>query len=157
MFLRGTYEPIETGLFAASVPAGGVVFDAGTNVGVYTVIAAARVGPTDRVACVKKAVSDSSVARELIHHDENLGLHSFVAADAHTGGHWDSLVTVETVLLDEVVAAERVYVDVLKMDVQGAQGLAVAGAARLLALWATGSVSCVCALAWPPAPDWSST
>lgn len=159
VLLHGAYESTETLLFAESVPEGGVVLDVGANVGIYTVIAAERVGPQgrvyalepdpanfsllcenvalngygDRVVVLQKAVADASGQRRLVQHDVNLGLHH-LNDDAELEGHWVSSTMVETVSLDGLIEAERLErVDVVKLDVEGAEGLVVDGARRLLA------------------------
>lgn len=45
----GSYEHFETTLFTAALEPGMTVLDIGANVGMYTMLAAARVGPTGRV------------------------------------------------------------------------------------------------------------
>ena len=158
LLLHGAYEPTETALFAESVPEGGVVFDIGANIGVYTLIAAERVGPGgrvyafepdpvnysllcenielngygDQVVALRQAVADTTGRRRLLQHDENFGLHR-LSDTVEPEDDWASSTTIETVSLDELVEVEGLErVDVVKMDVEGAEGLVVAGALRLL-------------------------
>ncbi|MHB8694004.1 MAG: FkbM family methyltransferase [Solirubrobacteraceae bacterium] len=149
------YEARETALFTATVRPGDVVIDVGANVGVYTLLAARAVGPSGRVYAVEPDPRNFELLSEnialnglhnvvplplatgavpgratLFRDRENAGLHSLAAANLEVAA--DS-ACVEVVTLDEIVHRHGIRrVDVLKLDVQGAEGAVLAGAAGLL-------------------------
>ena len=149
---EGTYEPEITGLLARFLRPGMTFVDVGANVGYHALLAARAVGPTGRVV----AVEPSSENCRLIL--LSAALNGFanvevlpVALDDHQGwahlshhiGSNASFVpggvedlrrghgTVVPVLrLDQLVSGR---VDVVKLDVEGAEAHAVAGGASLIA------------------------
>lgn len=170
----GVYEPYETELFQQLIQPGMVVVDVGANVGYYTLLAADRVGPTGRVyafepdpdnyallvrnvahnrctnvVTVPRALDSGSGVRALFLGSHNLGRHSFASDNVpDVGGRVD----VNTIGLDEFFATmadqgDGSRVGLIKIDVEGAEGLVLAGAretlvrndtAVLLEFWPTG-------------------
>lgn len=153
---EGTWEPFETSLFEGSISPGMTVVDIGANIGYYTLIAARLVGDggrvvafepdphnyallrrnvvrngfEDRVTLVPAVVSDHHGHSTLYRDKGNLGAHSI--ARANVAG--SDPLSVPCLTLDEALSDVDVsIVDVIKMDVQGAEGLVVAGASRVLA------------------------
>ncbi len=149
----GQYEPETVACFRASLTSGMNVVDIGANLGYFTVIAAGRVGPSGHVfayepdphnfALLKKniatnsfghvttlpiALSDTAGSRELFFGDNQCTL-SF--SDKKGAGRSE---TVETDTLDASLAklgAPRI--DIIKMDIEGAEPIAFAGMQETLA------------------------
>jgi FkbM family methyltransferase len=147
---EGLFEREEVEQFLSLAKPGMTFFDVGANIGWYSLLAANRVGPNGRVhafeptpklVCKLKtqlelnafrnvtvnelAVSDHrGTARFFLHETDFLS--SFAAVS-------DRAVTVPTVTLDEYIDANRINrVDLMKIDVEGAEALVLAGAEKLL-------------------------
>ncbi len=121
--------------------------DVGANMGVYTVLAASRVGPTGRVATFEPGPVSLRRLRENVELNglQNVDVHPVAVSDragtvsfdaaGGTTGHLavDGKGAVETrsVRLDEVLGGGRWAAG--KMDIEGAEPLALRGAERLLA------------------------
>jgi FkbM family methyltransferase len=153
------WEPLETAAFLAHAREGMCVFDVGANIGYYTLLAARAVGPSGRVYAfepephnfelltrnvaengftnvrpVNAAVSNRAGIVRLHLDDANFGAHSFDPGSVRNSS--GRSVEAETVRLDDF-AEEAGAFDasiLVKVDVQGAEGLVVEGGRRLLAL-----------------------
>lgn len=161
-----------------SVPRGTWAVDVGANIGYFTVLLGTLVGPEGRVLAfepdpdnyallerniernglagrvvpVRAAVTDAEGARTLYRDVRYHGAHSL--ADANVAARSRRIaVEVPSVTLDSAVrgAGFDGRVGFLKIDVQGAEGLVLQGAARLLAqrklivlleLWPRGLSNC---------------
>lgn len=152
--LFDVYEPYTTKVFLQHLRPGMVVVDVGANIGYYSVLAAATVGPTGKVyafepdpenfAILKKnidtntflhveafsaALSDRTGTDTLYLSPDNKGDHRLVAGlkEDRVG------ITVNTLSLDDFVATHGLTsVNVVKIDVQGAENLVMKGMSRLL-------------------------
>jgi FkbM family methyltransferase len=141
------YEPVETGLFNTHLRAGDRVLDIGANIGYYTLIAARRVGPQGRVyafepdpanfrlleknvrangyanvVLVNKAVADKNGKIRLYLNPSNRGDHRVY--DSKDGR---SSIEIETVALDRFFKPLDKKIHFIKMDIQGAEALALEG------------------------------
>lgn len=168
----GVWEPSETAAFLAHARPGMCVFDVGANIGYYTLLAARAVGPSGRVFAfepeprnfelltrnvaengftnvrlVNAAVSSTEGVMRLHLDDANFGAHSFEAGSVRTSS--GRSVEVATVLLDGFADEARVFEAgvLVKVDVQGAEALVVAGGRRILELPGTTALMEV----WPEA------
>lgn len=155
----GRYEPQETAVLKAVLRPGDVFVDVGANWGYFTLLAAHRVGAGGRVVSLEPdprlfpvlaenvarnglaqvlplqvAASDAEGSMRLAGFDEaggNSGLSRLVPGDGPVAGPvFDVPTRPLDALLDELGLGR---VDVLKMDIEGAEGLALRGLARLLA------------------------
>lgn len=152
----GRYETAETDVFRRLLRPGMVVVDVGAHIGYYALTSAGLVGPEGavyafepdphnfalltanvevnralNVVCVPKAVSSRSGRATLFLDRSNHGAHTLAEANIETeaGGRAE----VETVSLDEFFGSPRGRrVGLIKMDVQGAEGLVIDGARGLL-------------------------
>lgn len=150
---HGVFEQETAGLFCDLLAPGMVVMDVGANVGQYTLLAAPRVGPAGRVhafeptprvaaklrasvrlngfanvAVNEAAVSEAPGQVTLYYVEDDDGENSILGGKAGCPS-----VTVPAVTLDDYVAAHGLgRVDVVKMDIEGAELLALRGARRLL-------------------------
>jgi FkbM family methyltransferase len=156
---EGVWEPAETAAFIARAREGMCVFDVGANIGYYTLLAARAVGPSGAVYAFEPeprnfellarnvagngftnvrlfnaAVSSRPGPVRLHLDDANFGAHAFEAASVRTSS--GRSVDVDAVTLDGFAGeASGFSAGVLvKIDVQGAEALVVAGGRGLLAL-----------------------
>lgn len=159
IFENGLFEPAEVEFVRRFLKPGMVFFDVGANLGQYTVVGAAQVGPLGAVHSFEpstrmyaelrfnvglNAAGDVCRLNQLAVADKNglarlsvqepgkevygsLGTQSWAAP---TVGH----ETVCTISLDGYVAEQGIaHVDLIKMDIEGAELLALQGARNLLA------------------------
>ena len=152
----GVYEPGTTALFKGLLKTGMVVFDIGANFGYYGLIAAQGVGSTGKVYAfepepnnfrlissnikvngfsnvipLQVAVSNEKGRATLFLDKTNLGAHSFNHGNVKEAG---GTAEVEVTTLDSLVQSGVVTkrVDLITMDVQGAEGLVFEGAEQTL-------------------------
>ena len=150
--VTGTYEPHVTQLFRKLLRPGMTVLDIGANIGWYTLTAASKIGPEGHVLAfepepssfsllsksiklnlfknalpVAEAVSDTIEPQTLHLSRTNLGAHSMVS---RVGGE---SVTVPSTTLDKVLSRYEIqHVDLLKIDVEGAEPRAIMGGPECL-------------------------
>ena len=151
MWFYGLYEPIESYLFNQLLQPGMVVIDVGANVGQYTMLASTAVGRLGSVhsfepvpstfARLNQHISDNSLMNVYLNnaaiwHEETsiaLGLPTDMInnAGAYTvgvGSDSASRVEVHTLTLDNYADRHNLArVDVIKMDIEGAEPAAIAG------------------------------
>jgi FkbM family methyltransferase len=150
IYLYGVYEFHATRAFVSLVKPGATVVDGGAHVGHYTLLAATRVGETGRVISFEpdprnRARLERNVALNNLTHvnvrpfalfDSEGPVPFAQALEGDTGtGTIDrsGQMTVLTVRLDdelERVGVERI--DVVKLDLEGAEGPALIGARTLI-------------------------
>lgn len=143
----GVYERQVTACFRAALRPGMTVVDVGANLGYYSVIALARIAPHGRLLAFEpdsanhtllltnvapfggraivrcQAVSSAAGAGVLHRHPDNKGKHSLLPSE-----ELGSAVPVETVTLDACLGALGIEsVAVVKMDIEGAEPLALQG------------------------------
>ncbi len=155
IILTGNHEPETIQAFAALLAPGMTVIDLGANIGQYTLVAARRVGPLGRVYAFEPTPSLAEHARRNLELNglENATVHAVAVSDApgrvtlhsvearRTEHELDRQwlfadpkgLDVPTVTLDGFVAEQSVRaVDVIKMDIEGAELQAFRGAETLL-------------------------
>jgi len=151
----GGYEEFELSLFRASLKPGMVLMDVGANIGYYSLSAASQtqdqatiyafepepgvlaslrdnialnsfksIKPFDRALADKRGVLRLNVDQA------NMGKHSLVQAD---GGN-SRQIEIQTLTMDEFVREQGISrVDLIKIDVEGAEGMVLAGARETIA------------------------
>jgi FkbM family methyltransferase len=147
--LRENYEP-EFRYFAESLRPGMVVIDGGASIGIYTAVAGKVVGPTGRVLSFEPGAESFAALEENIRLNELSNTVAFHAALSDrtgtavlydTGGGPNSyslgggdvsateVGSVETKAIDDVLMLENLeHLDLIKLDIQGAEELALRGA-----------------------------
>lgn len=158
LLIKGIYEEEETHFFQQWLKPGMAVLDVGANFGYFTLLAAQAVGPSGMVLAFEPepanfalleqnialnghahvrafalALSDREGSVALFKDPANLGNPSFSEHNVPASG---DEVEVPTTRLDALLAREAgmpARFDFLKMDVQGAKALVLAGAKALLA------------------------
>lgn len=145
----GSYEMEKCARFAEAVPAGGVVFDLGGNVGYYTLISAVRAGPRGRVFVFEPLPRNLDFLRRhlALNRIENVTVMDAAVADrsgtvrfaedASTSkgriGEGGAL-EVKSISLDDWIEKGLLPApNLLKIDIEGAELLALQGARRMLA------------------------
>jgi FkbM family methyltransferase len=147
LLLHGTWEPFETELFQQALEPGMVVFCLGAHIGYYAVLAARRVGQGGRVyafepgpdsfrllvknvdangyrnvVAVPKAVGNVTGRGRLYLHTSNSGEHRL-----YPSGEPREFVDVDVVRLDDWLGDRAAAADLIQMDLQGAEMLALEG------------------------------
>jgi len=150
LLMNKIYEKAETSVFHELIERGMTALDLGANIGYFTLIAAKLVGPEgkvfafepepenfsllqrnvsingyENVTLVQKAVSDKNGVEELYLCSDSWG-HSLSSFKRDEG-----LLSVPVTSLDQFFS-EDVAIDFIKMDVEGAEGKAAQGMARIL-------------------------
>lgn len=146
--VRRRYEPHVTRVFARLLRPGAVVVDVGANVGWYTLLAAARVGPSGQVYAFEPGAEscrllEQSAAWNAFGHVRvfecavsdvegvvGFGLDDSNGRISHERVR-ESPLQVRSETLDRALAGER-RVDVIKVDVEGAEARVLRGARALL-------------------------
>ncbi len=156
------HEEATTDLFKRVIKEGDVVVDLGANIGYFSLLAAKLVGPKGRVFSFEpepknysylikntelnsynnvfafpKAVSDKNGTTQLYICDYDTGHHTinqYKGIEAYGRGREtkEQSVEIETVTLDSFLEGKTDRVDVIKMDVEGAEMLALLGMDRIL-------------------------
>jgi len=155
--LTGHYEPQETALLRALLPPGGSFVDVGANWGYFTLLALHLVGRSGRVLALEPDPRCfARLLRNLRHNHAESTLAEHCAAVDFPGrfhlraydpaggnfgvsrlvadGHGVDVADVRGERLDDLLGRHALReVDVLKMDVEGAEWLALRGAAEAIA------------------------
>jgi FkbM family methyltransferase len=157
VFFNGQYDPQETALLRAILQPGGTFVDVGANWGFFTLVAAHLVGGDGRVIALEPdprlfsildlniranqhghvkalpvAAAATSTTCTLIGFDENsrnFGLSRLIADPSKHRNGFQVLARPLDQVLDEMSIDQ---VDLMKMDIEGAEGLAINGLTRSL-------------------------
>lgn len=144
----GSYEMAKQTQFVAALKKGSVVYDVGANVGFYSLLASACVGPAGRVFAFEPLTANALLLERhaQINHLTNITIHPFAVSD-HSGkmrfkrgGNCetgklsaDGEIEVAVVSLDDYVYGLQNHPpNMLKIDVEGAEVEVLQGAPRLL-------------------------
>jgi len=152
LYAYGFCEPASRAM-RSLLRTGDVVIDGGANIGLFTVLAAARVGPEGRVIACEPSSTTMQLLRDNVARNgfEHVALHevalaakpgrlslqvfapgsgfsSFAPADSSTANRVD----VEVTTLDELAGDLVDRTNLVKLDVEGAELRALEGASRLL-------------------------
>ena len=146
----GTFERDKLALFAAALGRSDIVYDIGAHVGTYSLLAASRVGPDGHVFAFEPlprnlgylerhlalngvencTVMDVAVSSEAGRAAFDESIHPAMGHLGRAAGH---VITVQTVVLDDLVASGAIRApSVIKLDIEGAEYDALRGAARVL-------------------------
>ncbi|MGH9378491.1 MAG: FkbM family methyltransferase [Terriglobia bacterium] len=137
----GVFEPSETQVIVQCLREGDTFFDIGANIGYYSVIAAARVGPRGKVFAFEPEPENFHLLRKNVEANSLTNVHTVCRAvssswgtgrlflsGANRGDHrlYDPgeqrrEMPVQCIYLDSFVAASGARVDFVKMDVQGSE------------------------------------
>jgi FkbM family methyltransferase len=142
---QGVWEADVMKVLARTLAPGGVFVDVGANVGFHTVLASQLVGPAGTVVAVEPAPWTLALLRANVwRHSSQAVVQPVAASDVagtaqleletehRSGAHLSNAgVAVDARPLDELVP--NVAVDVLKVDVEGAEPLVLRGAMAILA------------------------
>lgn len=146
------WEELTTGMFKKVVQEGDIVVDLGANLGYYTLLAAKLVGPKgkvyafepepinyslllknielngyDNVVAVQKAVSNVSGKVRFFLDKTDTGAHTIYQLSDK-----GEFIEVESVALDEFFKDKKHPINVIKMDIEGAEAAALSGMNRII-------------------------
>jgi len=147
LLATGAYEPYETSLLLSLAAPGTTVLDVGANIGFHTVQFARAVGPTgrvisfepdpenlrvlghnvrancfDHVVIVPKAAAATTAPLRLFRSSENRGDHR-----VYDSGDARDVIEIDAVAVDDVLADVEGPVSLIKLDIQGAEPMALRG------------------------------
>lgn len=155
--INRVHEETTTNLFKKTVKNGDIVVDLGANIGYFTLLAAKLVGKEGRiyafepetknynylsknirlnnynnVLAIKKAVSDKNGKTKLYICEQDTGHHTINQYEGIKNYKpnietKENFVEIETVTLDDFLEDKEKAVDIIKMDVEGAEMLALSG------------------------------
>ena len=143
----GSYEWEKQRRFAAVVPAGGIVYDVGAHVGLYTLLSSVLVGPEGSVLAFEPVPRNLGFLRPHIQMNgcenvtviaaavgEHAGSERFALGPKSQMGHLDAKgqLEVSVVCLDDIVARGSPPPDLIKIDIEGGEYRALRGAGRVL-------------------------
>lgn len=137
-FWLGTFERDKRALFEQHVRKGMTVFDVGANVGYYTLIASKLVGPTGKVIAFEPAPRNLAYLRQHVEMNgaDNVQIIDAAVSDRAGTARFDDQeshqahlaergrIEVRTVAIDEQALPAP---DVVKMDIEGGELLAIPG------------------------------
>jgi FkbM family methyltransferase len=145
----GSYEFEKRRLFERTVRPGSTVYDVGANVGFYTLLASVLVGTSGRVVAFEPVPRNLTFLREhlRLNRVQNVQVVEAAAAEREKRARFDlgphssmgrlsdvGSLEVRTIGLDQLVASgELSPPDVVKIDVEGAEGSVLRGAHAVLA------------------------
>jgi FkbM family methyltransferase len=147
--LFGSYEPEETALVESVVKPGDVVVDLGACIGYYTLLFSKLVGPSGRVYALEPAPESCAILRRNVAANglTNITIVNAAAGEASRAGqlhlsenrmdyHTESReggtsVPIDVIALDDYLP-ENLTIDFVKMDIQGAEPVALRGMERVL-------------------------
>jgi FkbM family methyltransferase len=157
LFVTGRYEPNEICLLARILKPGMVVIDAGANLGLYALLASGRVGAGGKVLAIEPSSRELEMLRKNIELNDLTNIKAvqlalsdqtsegdlLVAAPRHSGHNTlgafiygtalDHRERVKLERLDDIVRREELArVDLIKMDIEGAEYAALRGGLETL-------------------------
>lgn len=144
----GTREYKQRRIFEKTVTEGGVVYDVGAHVGFYSLLASVITGPRGRVFAFEPFADNLHFLKEhlRINNVDNVTIIEKAVADKPAKAYFapgigsfdgrlapDGRIEVETVSLDDMFSrGELPAPDFIKMDIEGGEVAALAGARKLL-------------------------
>lgn len=148
IMVKRHYEPNVTKFVQTQVDQGMTVVDIGANIGYYTMLFANLVGPTGKVIAFEPSPSNCRLLEmsQSVNAFKNIVLFPYAVSDKKEtiGFHQDDsnggicdvnlsgAYQVQAITLDEFLLDEQ-QIDFVKMDIEGAEGLALQGMLHLLA------------------------
>jgi len=150
------WELNETNFFKKIINKGMNVVDIGANIGYFSILFSRWIGETGKVFCfepepdnfhllqkniqannceniipIQKAVSNSNGTTSLFLSEENKGDHRIIDFDAYYKDELRKEIEVESIKLDSAIPP-NFNIDIIKMDIQGAEMLAMEGMLEIL-------------------------
>lgn len=143
---KGVYEPLQTKLFLETLQNGDVFFDIGANIGYYSILASSKVGNTGKVYSFEPDINNVQILEENVELNnasnvqiikkavsDKSGFVNFKSSDISKGdsaisnGEDKNNISVPSITLDDFIAESGVYPNIIKLDVEGAEIMALKG------------------------------
>lgn len=150
--MPGVWEELTTEMFKKVIKEGDTVVDVGANIGYFTLLATRLVSRSgkvyafepeprnynlllknievnryDNIVTVQKAVSNVTETVRLFLDDKDTGAHTIYQPDTER-----KFIDVQSVTLDEFFKDKKHPIDVIKMDIEGAEMAALLGMKRII-------------------------
>jgi FkbM family methyltransferase len=145
LLIGGVYEPFETSIVKKEIKSGDTVLDIGANIGYYTLILAKQVGKEGKVwafepepnnfALLKKNITVNNyknVILEQVAVTSKTGTSSYKYTRIHDSSQMHGGIKINTIELDDYFKNYEGNIDFIKMDIEGAEGLAIKGMSDIL-------------------------
>ncbi|MEQ9454784.1 MAG: FkbM family methyltransferase [Phycisphaeraceae bacterium] len=158
LMMTGLYDPTELSYLQQTLQPGMTFIDAGANLGLYSLVASRRVGPEGRVIAIepscrehdrllrhidinhanniealKLAVADDIDTIGLKVADDKHAGHNTLGSFAYEATRLDRVECVRTTTIDQIVSQRSLSrVDLIKLDIEGAELAAIRGASETL-------------------------
>jgi FkbM family methyltransferase len=154
LFLNGTYEPFETKIFMNLIKENDILLDIGANIGYYSIIAASiikkgkiyafepephnydlltrniKINGYNNIIPVQKVVSNFNGKVKMYIDNKNTGSHSLSQENV---ANLKNYLEVNSIKLDDYLEGiNQRKVDIIKMDVQGAESQVIDGLTKTL-------------------------
>lgn len=145
------YEPLTTKLFRQLVQSGMVVVDVGANIGYFTLLSSKLVGASGKVIAFEPDLRNYALLKKNLNINDcrnvvtnqnivsNTNKKTTLYRSSEKGSHSiykheDSIASVEidSIQLDDYFSKEETSIDVIKIDVEGAEVLVLEGMKRIL-------------------------
>jgi FkbM family methyltransferase len=147
MSIRDTYEPLQTYVMKKLIEPKSHVIDLGANIGYYTMLMARSVGPQGKVYAFEPDPGNLALLKKNIGANGYKNIQVETAAVSNQNGrvklhkekwndatpslwkseHTTSFVEVDTIRLDQFFDANPMAIQMIKMDIEGAEGKALEG------------------------------
>lgn len=149
LFTKNNFEPETTNTIQQYLEPNQTVIDVGANIGYYTIIAAQKVGPQGKVIAIEPESRNFKLLKQNIstNHLNNITVLKTAISDtpgltklylSNSSGEHSTIIkhptyrTTQATTLDKIVSQHHLKPNLIKIDIEGAEHLAIKGAQHTL-------------------------